>query len=51
MSMTKDPSIMELVGRESECAQDAGGVGGILPSTTGFAYREQIEQQMGAALP
>jgi hypothetical protein len=51
MSMTKDPSIMELVGQSPNAPKMQAALAAHIAEHIGFAYREQIEQQMGAALP
>jgi hypothetical protein len=51
MSMTKDPTIMELVGQSPNAPKMQAALAAHIAEHIGFAYREQIEQQMGAGLP
>ena len=51
MSMTKDPTIMELVGQSPNAPKMQAALSAHIAEHIGFAYREQIEQQMGAGLP
>jgi len=51
MSMTKDPTIMELVGQSPNAPKMQAALAAHIAEHVGFAYREQIEQQMGAGLP
>ena len=51
MSMIKDPMIMQMMGQSPMAQQMMGSVMAHIAQHMAFAYRSQIEEQLGAQLP
>ena len=51
MSMLQDPSVMALVGQSPNAPKIQAALMAHVTEHVGFAYRQQIEQQLGMALP
>jgi len=51
MSMLQDPSIAQLIGQSPNAPKIQAALMAHVVEHVGFSYRQQIEQQLGAALP
>ena len=51
MSMMQDPSISQLIGQSPNAQKIQAALMAHVVEHVGFSYRQQIEQQLGAALP
>ncbi len=49
--MQQDPSIMQMIGQNPKAPMIAAAMAAHLAEHIGFKYRQQIEQQLGMALP
>jgi len=51
MAMVQDPTIQQLIGQNPKAQQIGAALMAHIAEHVGFAYRHQVEQQLGTALP